>query len=127
MFVFYLQLKQSLIGRSLYTLPLEWWYGSFSKEDIYFVCTEELSDMSGEPINALSLFLGLPSYNFSKAVSRGPYNVGGHRGYDMEVKWTDVDINKQGNLPADLKRELDEFIRPYNQRLFKLTGRECSW
>lgn len=91
------------------------------------MCTEELSDLSGEPMNELGLFLGLPSHNFSTAVREGPYNVGGHRGYDKEISWDEVDINKHGNLSADLKRELVEFIGPYNERLFNLTGRRCSW
>jgi len=122
-----LQLKQSLIGRSLYALPLEWWYAGFDREDIYFVCTEEMSDLSGEPMNQLALFLGLPRHNFSESIAKGPYNAGGHTGYDKEVSWDAVNTTKQGNLPADLRRELVEFFRPYNERLFQLTGRTCSW
>jgi hypothetical protein len=63
-----LHLKQSFIGRSLYVFPLEWYYALFPKKDIYFVCTEELSDMSGNPMTELALSLGLPSYNFSKVL-----------------------------------------------------------
>jgi hypothetical protein len=35
-------LSQSLLGRSLYIFPLEWWYMNFDKRDIYFICTEEM-------------------------------------------------------------------------------------
>jgi len=121
------QLKQALIGRSLYALPLEWWYALFPERDLYFVCTEELSVLSGLPMNELGLFLGLPSHNFSTAVSDGPYNVGGHRGYDKEISWEDVNINKQGNLSVALKQELMDFLQPYNERLFNLVGRRCAW
>jgi len=83
--------------------------------------------LSGTPINDLALFLGLPSYNFSETVRGGPYNVGGHRGYDNEISWNDVDLTKEGDLPQDLRQELLEFFEPYNERLFALTGRRCNW
>lgn len=132
-------LKQSIIGRGLYVLPLEWWYAAFNKSDIYFVCTEELNDMTGEPLNKLGQFLGLPAYNFSKTVSRGAYNVGGHEGYDTEVSWSDLENEHPSNTTDDtaleheiplsdaFRRELEEFIRPYNERLFELIGRRCDW
>jgi len=116
-----------LIGRSLYVLPLEWWYAFFPRDDIYFVCTEELSDFSGESMTDVGMFLGLPRYNFSETVRQGPYNVGGHRGYDEKMPWGSVDVSKKGHLPDDLKRELLDFIRPYNERLFELIGKRCDW
>lgn len=134
-----LHLKQSFIGRSLYALPLEWWYAVFKSSDIYFVCTEELQDMSGEPLNRLGQFLGLSSYNFSDAVSQGAYNVGGHRGYNEETSWTDIEEEKGSNtttslaeskeipLSDEFREELEDFIRPYNERLFELVGRRCDW
>jgi hypothetical protein len=133
-------LIQSFVGRSLYVFPLEWWYLNFRKEDIYFVCTEELSDQSGEPMNNLGQFLGLPGYNFSKVVRAGAYNVGGHKGYDKKTSWTviesEVEAETETNVTAaqreiplskELRLELSDFIRPYNERLFKLTGRRCDW
>ena len=77
-----LHLVQSFIGRSLYTLPLEWWYAVFQKKDIYIFCNEDLRDRPSESMSELTEFLGLPSFNFSDVVSAGMYNVGGHRGYD---------------------------------------------
>jgi hypothetical protein len=137
-------LTQSFIGRSLYVFPLEWWYLNFRKEDIYFVCTEELSDQSGEPMNNLGQFLGLPSYNFSHIVHEGAYNVGGHKGYDKKTSWTVIEseveaetetetkpnvteVQREIPLSEELLLELSDFIRPYNERLFKLTGRRCDW
>ena len=84
-------LKQSLLGRSLYTFPLEWWYILYKPEQIHFICTEELSDLSGGPLNEMAMdFLGLPFYNFSSTIAGGAFNVGGHRGYDKETSWTKV-------------------------------------
>ena len=134
-----LHLQQSFIGRSLYALPLEWWYTVFDSSDIYFICTEEMRDMSGEPLNQLGQFLGLSSFNFSDAVGKGAYNVGGHRGYDKEVPWEAIEEEKESNsttslaksneipLSDEFRRELEDFLRPYNERLFELVGRRCDW
>jgi hypothetical protein len=125
-------LKESLIGRSLYVLPLDWWYALFPKEDLYFMCTEELSDLSGEPMNQLAQFLGLPRYNFSSIVLGGSYNVGGHKGYDEETSWEEVHQidsirSAKEALPDGLRQKLREFFEPFNERLFNLTGQRCNW
>lgn len=129
-----LHLVQSFIGRSLYTFPLEWWYALYPRQEIYFICTEELSDLSGAPLNELGQFLGLPSYNFSEIVTKGAYNVGGHRGYDKEISWEMISeesekdaLNKVIPLSNETMDELRQFVKPYNERLFKLTGRRCKW
>jgi hypothetical protein len=124
-------LTQSLLGRSLYLFPLEWWYAAFPPSHIYFVCTEELQDFSGESMNRVGGFLGLPRYeNFSTVVESGAFNVGGHKGYDYEVAWSKIEEeHKKDDVPIsdELRQELEEFIRPYNERLFNMTGRRCNW
>ena len=131
-----LHLVQSLIGRGLYTFPLEWWYAGFQKEQIYFMCTEELSDLSGTPLNDLGGFLGLPAHNFSSIVAKGAYNVGGHKGYDKEVSWETIqqeskpaNVTSPNEIPLspEVRKEVDEFVRPINERLFALTGHRCDW
>ena len=139
-----MHLSQAMIGRSLYVYPLEWWYGAFPADDIYFLCTEEMKDMSGNPINNLGQFLGLPSYNFSSVVSQGMYNVGGHKGYDKVTSWdtaeeekeekmveSNVTENERDETPIPIsdamRRELLDFFKPHNERLFKLVGRRCNW
>jgi hypothetical protein len=136
-----LQLVQAMIGRGLHTFPLEWWYATFPHSQVFFLCTEELSDMSGHPMNQLGSFLGLPEHNFSSIVMKGAYNVGGHKGYDNEVPWSTVEeesstveMKSQGNEPKkeiplseEFRRELADFVQPYNERLFALTGRRCDW
>jgi hypothetical protein len=158
-----IHLKQSLIGRSLYVFPLEWWYLMYKPEAIYFLCTEELSDLSGRPLNEMaSNHLGLPWFNFSSVVAEGAFNVGDNRGYDQATSWEQVaeaekeDVRQQqdGNaatimgdedgiqngsnngivtegaeipLSAELLQDLQEFIRPINERLYELVGRRCNW
>eukprot|EP00541_Cyclophora_tenuis_P019284 CAMPEP_0116543890 /NCGR_PEP_ID=MMETSP0397-20121206/1814_1 /TAXON_ID=216820 /ORGANISM="Cyclophora tenuis, Strain ECT3854" /LENGTH=322 /DNA_ID=CAMNT_0004068043 /DNA_START=134 /DNA_END=1102 /DNA_ORIENTATION=+ len=129
-----LHLSQAMIGRSLYTYPLEWWYALFPKEDIYFVCTEEMKDKSGDPINEVGKFLGLPSFNFSGVVSEGMYNVGGHKGYDHVTTWDQAHAEQEQKeekkripISDEFRKELMEFFKPHNERLFELVGRRCNW
>ena len=150
-----IHLKQSLLGRSLYTFPLEWWYVVYEQEDIHFICTEELSDLSGDPLNEVAVdFLGLPFFNFSSTIAEGAFNVGGHKGYDKATSWTQVegenkhgkdsditastDNDRAGNstivtsgseipLSNELLQELEEFLQPINERLFHLVGKRCDW
>lgn len=125
-------LIQSFLGRGIYTLPLEWWYATFPHDQIHFVCTEEISDLSGAPLNELAAFLGLPEHNFSEIVAKGAYNVGGHAGYDNEIPWSQVENGKialtsEIPLSKELRSELEEFFRPWNERLFALIGKRCNW
>lgn len=148
-----LHLVQSFIGRSIYALPLEWWYIAFPPEDIYLVCNEDMRDNTADMLNRLTSWLGLPDFDFSDVVSQGMYNVGGHQGYDKATPWQEVDPDagdagdiqphdgiqkedehdlleeREENIPIseDLRKEVLDFVRPYNERLFELTGQRCSW
>ena len=127
-----LHLIQSFIGRSLYALPLEWWYARMGDANIYFLCTEELSDVTGEGVARVARFLGLPAYNFSETVQKGAFNVGGHHGYDKEVSWDVIandthhaSVDKPIPLSDEVLQRVKAFLHPYNERLFHLTGRRC--
>lgn len=122
-------LIQSLIGRSLYTLPLEWYYIKFDKNDLIFMCTEDLNNATA--LLELSRQLGLPDYDFTDTISQGAFNVGGHRGYDEATNWTEVQEEKvdETDIPLsdELRQELEEFLEPLNERLFALVGKRCDW
>jgi len=80
-------------------------------------------------MNKLALFLGLPRYNFSAVVGQGACNVGGHeRGALVSLDaFGNGTSTRHGTLPDDLRQELQNFIRPFNDRLFQLTGKRCEW
>lgn len=126
-----LHLTQAFIGRSLYLFPLEWWYTAFSHEHIYFICTEELKEFGGDSMNRVGQFLGLPRYeNFSTVVQGGVFNVGNNKGYDKISTWGQLEQeHKENQIPLsdEFRLELEEFIKPYNERLFAMTGRRCNW
>ena len=146
-----LQLIQSILGRGLYTFPLEWWYevfGSTSQEQesrIHIVCNEDMANYPVEVMETLTEFLGLPKFDSWRNVTdAGRYNVGGHRGYDTITQVNDepedqssTSVNKDGpidkatihltNISDSFMNELKEFYRPYNERLFQLIGKRCTW
>eukprot|EP00934_Nitzschia_sp_Nitz4_P005299 Nitzschia sp. Nitz4//scaffold257_size48314//12704//14368//NITZ4_007087-RA/size48314-processed-gene-0.42-mRNA-1//-1//CDS//3329544442//5289//frame0 len=134
-------LIQSLIGRSLYVFPLEWWYIKFDPADIIFVCTEELSDP--DVLNDISMKMGLPSFDYTDVVGLGAFNVGSHRGYDTVTAWDQLEEEGDGNsqtseeggekdhvdnipLSEETRKKVEDFIRPYNERLFNLVGKRCA-
>lgn len=125
-------LIQALIGRSIYVLPLEWWYIQFSSKQLLFVCTEDLSNAT--TLLNVARQLGLPDYDFENVIANGAYNVGGHRGYDKATPWQEIDseANTTGReeeipLSKDLAKELGDFLEPFNERLFALVGKRCDW
>ena len=165
-----LQLVQSLVGRGVYSHPLEWWYEVFSHSDasiedrIHVVCTEDMANIPETTMESITSFLGLPAFDFENVTDVGRYNVGGHRGYDTITKSheedDEEDITKvestddeessnvkpeermlleevvgDDETPTDnllvisdaLRNELENFYRPYNERLFQLIGKRCPW
>lgn len=99
-----LHLTQSMIGRSLYVFPLDWWYLNFRPDpddpttanSITFVCTEDLNNV--DTLNDLSEKLGLPKHDgFDEILGKGAYNVGGHRGYDTATSWEEIELEKTKN------------------------------
>ncbi|KAL3801075.1 hypothetical protein HJC23_002368 [Cyclotella cryptica] len=144
-----LQLIQSIIGRGAYIFPLEWWYEVFGssvkdrEERIQVVCTEDMADGSVDTMENVTKFLGLPEFDsWSDVTNVGWYNVGGHRGYDTVTQLHDEDgadasddedpaIDKArlalSFISDSFMKELVEFYRPYNERLFELIGKRCPW
>lgn len=125
---------QSIVGRSLYTFPLEWWYALYSRDDLYVVCNEELKHNGSIEMSKVSDFLGLPTFDFSGVLEEGMFNVGGNVGYDTITKWNPSTIredleNRYGHIPIseELKRDYLEFVQPFNERLFQLIGKRCAW
>lgn len=135
-----LHLVQSLLGRSIYSLPLEWWYDLYPNKDLYLVCNEDLKYRTSQTMSELSEFLGLPKFDFDDVVNKGMYNVGGNEGYDKVTTWGTQERNDDGSkeeatgnndaiipLSDGLKKEVLSFVEPYNERLFEISGKRCNW
>lgn len=124
-----MHLVQSLIGRSIYVLPLEFWYAIYPHDLLYVVCNEDLRRKPAESLSGVSDFLGLPPFDFSEVVEQGLFNVGGNIGYDTVTKWNETETVDLNDIPISIhlrKRYLD-FMHSYNERLFRLIGKRCDW
>ena len=123
-----LHLVQSLVGRSLYALPLEWWYALYPKEDLFLFCSEDLRYRTSQSMSSLTNFLGLPTFDFTNVTSTGMYNMGGNTGYDSVTKW-DNGTRATEDIPIsnELRKEYMEFVAPYNERLYEVVGKRCNW
>ena len=136
-------LIRSIVGRSLYSLFLTAWYARFPKEDIHAICTEDLHFEPSATMLNVSRFLGLPGFDFTNVTDEGMYNVGFNQGYDTVTTWDDIEnktVNEQDSEDQDfanigydvsisdeLRDELTDFFRPYNEALFELIGKRCQW
>lgn len=125
---------QAMIGRSLFVLPLEWWYALYPREDMYVVCNEDLKYHGDEELSKVSDFLGLPAFDFSGVVNEGMFNVGGNFvnvGYDtltkVEKNEIDGDVYRDIPISEELKMEYLSFVKPFNERLYDLIGKRCNW
>lgn len=123
-----LHLVQSLVGRSIYVLPLEWWYALYPMKDLHVVCSEDLRYRASRTMSNVSDFLGLPSFDFTNITNAGIYNSGAHTGYDKITEW-DKTVYVPDNIPIsdELRKEYMDFLKPYNERLFQMTGQNCDW
>ncbi len=123
-----LHLVQSLVGRSLYSLPLEWWYALYPKEELYLFCNEDLRYNTSQSMSTLSDLLGLPTFDFTNITKKGMYNMGGNTGYDEVTNWNSIkQVSESIQISDKLKREYLDFVEPYNDRLFDVAGKRCNW
>ena len=89
----------------------------------------------------VSRFLGLPEFDFTNVTDGGMYNVGFNQGYDTVTSWEDIEnktvndedsdyqdfanIGYDVDISDELRNELADFFRPYNEDLFQLIGKRC--
>tara|TARA_B100001540_G_scaffold126815_1_gene113093 strand:- start:1025 stop:1852 length:828 start_codon:yes stop_codon:yes gene_type:complete len=93
--------------KSLYSLQLKNWLKSFSKDQLYFLSTEQLSSKPNETMSGIFNFLGLPRHTLSE--------------FKKEKKAIYPEMN------ISTRNDLLEFFKPYNNELFSLIGNNFSW
>tara|TARA_Y100001936_G_C16093927_1_gene689643 strand:- start:48 stop:875 length:828 start_codon:yes stop_codon:yes gene_type:complete len=93
--------------KSLYSLQLKNWLTSFSKDQLYFLSTEQLSSKPNETMSGIFNFLGLPRYTLSE--------------FKKEKKAIYPEMN------ISTRNDLLEFFKSYNNELFSLIGNNFSW
>ena len=86
-------------------------------------------------VGEIAHFLGLAPFDFTSTVAKGRYNAGGHKAhYEHATKWAlegqttteAADLRSATAIPAEGRRLIGDFTRPFNERLFELSGRRCA-
>ena len=125
-----LQLVQSLVGRGIYSHPLEWWYEVFSHSDanmedrIHVVCTEDMANTPETTMESITNFLGLPAFDFENVTEVGRYNVGGHRGYDTITKSHEEDDEDITKVVQSTDDQESSDIKPEERLLEEVVGED---
>ena len=96
------------------------------------VCSEDLNDLrkAASEMGRVAAHIGLSSFNFETAVSRGKYNAGAqHRGYDAVTSWKDAATlsEKRPAMSDEARLLINNFTAPFNERLFSRANHRCRW
>ena len=106
--------SQMLLGRGLYAIQLEHYFAAMDnvgkpRSDFLVICSEELRNDTQQVYNKVVDFL-----------NRAPHNL-------SDVRAIHQTGRKATELPNDLRRFLQDFFEPYNERLYQLLGWDKVW
>jgi hypothetical protein len=93
--------------KSLYYLQLKNWLTTFSKNQLYFLSTEQLASKPNETMSGIFNFLELPQYTLPK--------------FKKEKQAIYPEMNNH------TRKDLLEFFKSYNNELFSLIGQDFLW
>jgi len=97
----------SYLARGRYAEQLERWLARFPREQFLFLKAEELAANPHQTVEIAYEFLGLPRHRPQVA------RLNASPEYD--------------DLPEDLRKSLDDYFRPHNERLYELIGVDFGW
>lgn len=102
-------LRDSYKSRGHYAEQLKRYLQYFSKEQILLLASEDLFRDTHQTLRSAFEFLGV----------------------DADFHVPDVRPRSRGwpkqEVPADVRKYLDDYFRPHNQALYELTGRDFGW
>ncbi len=97
----------SYLMRSRYAEQLERWFEHYPREQFHFLTLEDLNADPQRALDRVHDFLELPQ----------------RRPEDLEARFAfDYDP-----LPPETRRQLEEYFRPHNERLYELLGVDFGW
>ena len=104
---YYKFVHTSLLARGFYAEQLEKWYKIFSKDHILVIKSEEFARDTKKIMNEIFQFLELKNYNIQ-------------------------DISKKNEIhyepiKKETRKDLIEYFRPHNKKLYSLIGRDFDW
>jgi sulfotransferase family protein len=98
----------SYLMRSRYAEQLERWLERFPREQFHFLTLEQLAADPQATLDRVHEFLGLPTHTYPQLEA-------------MHVS------PRYDSITASERRELAEYFRPHNERLYELIGVDFGW
>lgn len=98
----------SYLERGIYVDKLKRWMNVFPKEQFLIVKSEEFFKNTSEIYDKVLKFLGLPSHELQS------YPVQGR-------------VSKLKPMSPNLRKQLAEFFKPHNERLYEFLGKNLGW
>ncbi len=97
----------SFLARSRYSEQLPLWYQHFSREQILIIKSEDYFKDPTGTFQQVFEFLGL-----------SPFDI---------VLKKEHSVSDYPPMKPDTRKQLQEYFEPFNQELYKLTGRDFGW
>lgn len=99
--------RYSYITRGIYVDQIINWLKFFPKEQVYIIKSEEFFKNPSKYTQEVFKFLGLPNWDY---INYKKYNIGEYEELDEVTK-----------------KDLIEFYKPFNQRLYQLLEKDFGW
>ena len=93
--------------RGLYAHQITAWLQRFDRANIHVTSLEEMVRSPQETLDRIHDFLGIPAYE--------------------QPQLRRMNRNSYDPLQPELRRRLEKYYEPHNQRLYELLGRDFGW
>jgi len=98
---------ESLLARGLYAKQLEYWLKRIPKENICIISSEDLQSNTDNTLSEIFEFLDIPKQKIQDTTRQN------------KIEYPKMDVTT--------REILNEFFKPYNEKLFGLLGKRFSW
>lgn len=101
--------RYSYKSRGIYCTQLQRYYDYFDREQILIIPSKELFESSGPVMKKIQSYLGISDF----------------AGFDYSIE--NIGRYQKNRIPEKVYLMLEEYFRPYNERLFELTHVDYGW
>lgn len=105
--------RYNYIARGLYADQLEQWYGYFPKEQFLLLTSDDFYKDPNALVKEALHFLGIPEAQLER--------------FDSSPRQENKSGEAKSKLDPEIRQQLVEYYRPYNQRLYELMGSDLGW
>ena len=103
------------IARGLYEDQLKIWFKLFSKQQLFFILSEDFFKNPHNQLNRVLEFLGLPEYRLKD-----------YKEFNAS-KYKSPDLQKSECMSSELRKKLADYYEPFNRKLYDLLEEDLKW